>query len=109
MNIFKILLEFIGKIIGVKVTNSLPRKQDGSLAEDKILIIYVVVDDTDSPIYVVAVTTDGIKTEPATKALLGLLVSYKKEVIYLSLAHFVSYFYHANNIEEIKKQIRYKI
>ena len=72
MKILKLLLEFISKIIGAKGTNSLPRKQDGNLAEDKILIIYVVVDDTDNPIYFVDVKTDGIKTEPATKTLLHL-------------------------------------
>ena len=79
------------------------------LDKDAIFAIYVVLDDSNVPVYVVAVTASGPKIEPASSVILGLLQSYKKEVVYLSMVDFVMHFHHANSLHDIKSRIRYSI
>ncbi|WP_127446181.1 hypothetical protein [Comamonas terrigena] len=87
---------------------TLPIK-DGCLDEDKISTIYVVVDENDEPLYVVALTSSGPIIEAASPKFLELLKTYRKEIIYYSLLDFVLYFHHATALEHLKRKIRYSI
>lgn len=83
--------------------------KDDRLDEDKISVIYVVIDQNNNPLYVVALTSNGPIIEAASPKLLELLKMYKKEIIYYSLLDFVLHFHYTTALDHLKKNIKYSI
>lgn len=88
---------------------AIPFRDDGTINEDLVLVIYVVLGNNGLPMFIVALTTWGAETEAATPKLLAALNSFSRQVIQLSLENFVLHYHHSTALESIKKQVRYGV